>query len=56
MNSEQKYYQHEYGGIYMYLNTVVNKSDNDEKMILYEHVYPFKIRTALNISDPGYII
>jgi hypothetical protein len=41
MTSDQKYYQHKYGGIYVYRDTVINKSNNDEEMILYEHVYPF---------------
>jgi hypothetical protein len=42
---DQKYYQHKYGGVYLYINTVKNKSDHDEDMILYQHVYPFNKET-----------
>lgn len=45
MTTESNYYQHKYGGIYMYIDTVTNKSNNDQSMVLYKHIYPFEKKT-----------
>lgn len=41
MDTEQKYYKHKYGGIYLFLDIAKNKNNNDELMVVYQHVYPF---------------
>lgn len=36
------YYQHKYGGVYLFMYNAINKSNNDENMVVYKHVYPFE--------------
>lgn len=50
-NTEQKYYKHKYGGIYCLLSEAKNKSNNDEVMIVYEHVYPFEKAVYVRNKD-----
>jgi hypothetical protein len=38
----KQYYKHKYGGIYCLLSEAKNKSNNDEVVVVYEHVYPFE--------------
>ena len=37
-----KNYQDLNNGVYLYLDIVKNKSDNDKKMVLFQHMYPFE--------------
>lgn len=41
MNKKEQYYKHKYGGIYCLLMDAINKSNNDEIMVVYKHIYPF---------------
>jgi hypothetical protein len=50
MNTPQ-YYKHKYGGIYCLLSEAINKSNNDEIMVIYEHVYPFTKATYVRRKD-----
>lgn len=50
-NTEQQYYKHKYGGIYCLLSEAKNKSNNDEVMIVYEHVYPFEKAVYVRNKD-----
>ena len=48
MNSKNKspYYQHKYGGVYLYLGKIINKTD-DQELIHYKHIYPFEESEAV---------
>jgi hypothetical protein len=50
-NIKPQYYKHKYGGIYCLLSEAKNKSNNDEVMIVYEHVYPFEKAVYVRNKD-----
>ncbi len=50
-NSEPQYYKHKYGGIYCLLSEAKNKSNSDEVMVVYEHVYPFEKAVYVRNKD-----
>jgi hypothetical protein len=53
-NIEPQYYKHKYGGIYCLLSDAKNKSNNDEIMVIYEHVYPFEKAVYVRNKDEFY--
>ncbi len=53
-NTEQQYYKHKYGGIYCKLKEAINKDNNDELMVVYEHVYPFDTKVYVRNKEDFY--
>jgi hypothetical protein len=51
MDNEQKYYKHKYGGIYLLIDIAKNKSNNDEIMVVYQHIYPFEKATYVRKKE-----
>ncbi len=47
----KQYYKHKYGGIYCLLSEAKNKSNNDEVVVVYEHVYPFQKAVYVRNKD-----
>lgn len=53
-NNLKQYYKHKYGGIYCLLFEAVNKSNNDEEVVVYEHVYPFEKKNYVRNKNEFY--